>query len=53
MDQATKDGKNMAAVLRTLTSGLSTYVIVYDALEAKFKPFQDADFREEFYEHNN
>ena len=51
MDQATKDGRNMALALRTLTGGMNTYIHVFEALQGKYEPFQDADFREGFYEH--
>lgn len=44
-----KDAQNMASVLHTMQSGLSTFEKVFKALEVKYKPFQYQDFKAEFY----
>ena len=50
MESQTKiDANNMAVLLSKLQSGLLVFEAVFDDLESNYKPFADAEFREEFY----
>lgn len=46
---AIRDGRNMGYLLQNIKSGLTAYLKVFRALEAKYIPFLDSDFRDSFY----
>ena len=45
---AVKDGRNMGYLLRNMQSGFTVFLKIFRALEAKYIPFFDSDFRESF-----
>jgi len=45
---AVKDGRNMGYLLRNMQSGSNVFLIVFRALEAKYIPLFDTDFRDSF-----
>lgn len=49
IEAAKMDGRNMAALLSNITSGLIAFQAVFNGLESKYQPFADAEFRENFY----
>jgi len=50
MEQAITDGHNLALTLRSLKSGMDTYVMVFDALKGEYAPFHESEFYKAFME---
>ena len=50
MQNAQKDGRNFALLLKCLKSGIHTYSITFDALRAKYEPFLSEEFEKAFYQ---
>ena len=48
-EQAQNDGYIMALTLRTLKSGISTYLLTFEAVQDKYSPFFIPEFEAGFY----
>ena len=49
LNNAISDGRSMAILLKTMKSGLSSYVIIFHDLAEKYTPFYITDFRKSFF----
>ncbi|MCC5906015.1 MAG: hypothetical protein JJU13_07415 [Balneolaceae bacterium] len=49
MTDPIRDARNLALTLRSLKSGMDTYVMVFNALKGEYAPFHESEFYKAFY----